>query len=520
MVFIDLLLSSSDDEVTDRQPDTMEVASASDFADTAVKAEPAVKATEQQEQQADDRNQQSDVQQEQREEPDKRQNFSVETEDDWSKLDAALNHILNDVDNAEDLDSNDIAKKLKEFQNDQPQGPTTGAPVSPEANMWQNMQQKSFHFDAQGGKGNPMAGRWAKWINDPENAAKKEEYKKSVGRESKLTFRADWAKKEYDRYKSQKSFTQSHSHIQRTKGKLLSLPRIAWKEGGGKAGMTAAVRHACRCMTLGAPWVKWDGWTGFPKFMHCEEGFEDLFQQQWEIKKEWLCTARAAVQKQETDFEAPKKQETDDEQPKENVDKRKAMKAEPPEGSGSSEPNIPDAKRAKPSENDETEPTAEELKALAKAKAKAKGKTAAGDPGANVDKKGVPRDPKLKTTMKILNDCKKLRTDLVAARHRSDAIMNNIVSDLAEWHYFKAPANHKDLEAARKKLSRILEGSEFFRQAMSSAELKDLKATHNPVTFESELQKFKKTLDPLLKSLQRECELISQTFSARANVMK
>lgn len=69
---------------------------------------------------------------------------------------------------------------------------------------------------------------------------------------------------------------------------MMSLARIAWKEGGGKPGTEAALSYGAKCAVLGPSFCQMSHMTSQPKFLYIEEGFEDVFSRSWMKKQEWI----------------------------------------------------------------------------------------------------------------------------------------------------------------------------------------------------------------------------------------
>ena len=127
-------------------------------------------------------------------------------------------------------------------------------------------------------------------------------YKACSGNKKKQEFRQKWAKKEYDQYLERQEHVKTVEKQDFSRYRVLSLGRIAWKEGGGDMGMRAALRYGLKCSLLGPPWIRMDEWTDQPKFAYVEEGWEETFKERWSQVKVntsiWGVNRAAAAQHQ------------------------------------------------------------------------------------------------------------------------------------------------------------------------------------------------------------------------------
>ena len=75
------------------------------------------------------------------------------------------------------------------------------SPEVQEQKFWEAAREKGFNFLAQGKKGNPMAGRFQRWLNAPEHAKDKKQYAAlQSNRAEQQKWRQRWAQKRYDEY--------------------------------------------------------------------------------------------------------------------------------------------------------------------------------------------------------------------------------------------------------------------------------------------------------------------------------
>lgn len=334
------------------------------------------------------------------------------------------------------------------------------AETTEEAEMWESLKSGNFMFNTSGAKGNPIAGRWARFIkNNPEAKA---EYDQLSGYASRAKFRASWAEKKYDNYKASKISTTSESKEEYKDGTYYSLNRMAVEEGGGQEGKKAALLYAMKCQLLGKPWLFWDEWTQQPKYLYIVVGFKEKFTKAWTIKKEHFRT------------------KTSDNDDGEHDGRRR------PGGDGATP-------KPKPKPKNKPNP-------------KAGGKTT------------ETPDAKRKATELVssMTKAKKTKLSYSAAQSQAMNILRNIQTD-ENWSWAKPDVMKSALETANNELQSAVENSPFLREALST-ELNTLKATHEPHVLITELTRMNAGLDPLVQSLSRQCRLLLAQHKARMEV--
>eukprot|EP00959_Pyramimonas_sp_CCMP1952_P142071 2974024-Pyramimonas_sp.AAC.1 len=62
----------------------------------------------------------------------------------------------------------------------------------------------------------------------------------------------------------------------------MPITRVAWKEGGGRAGWAQAVRYFSKCVRMGYPWIKFHPMTEVYRCLYGEESIEEEFTEAWE----------------------------------------------------------------------------------------------------------------------------------------------------------------------------------------------------------------------------------------------
>ena len=91
--------------------------------------------------------------------------------------------------------------------------------------------------------GNAVAGRWARARNSDKKIAA--EYEAIKGEQAKADYRKKWAKKEFDKHVTVFKKVRSETREHWKNSEYLAIGRIAWLEGGGKAGW-AQERWRCK----------------------------------------------------------------------------------------------------------------------------------------------------------------------------------------------------------------------------------------------------------------------------------
>ena len=116
-----------------------------------------------------------------------------------------------------------------------------------------------------------------------------------------------------------------------------------------------------------------------------------------------------------------------------------------------------------------------------------------------------------------MSAAKVVKSDATASTHQASVILRNIEQDEA-WAYFKPPPNHEDLVKSSNTLQQAVDTHPFLRRAMSTSNLAELKSEFKPAELVAELTRMRDVMSPMVSSLNRECELLMQTFAARSKV--
>ena len=164
-----------------------------------------------------------------------------------------------------------------------------------EKQFWVDVRDSKFVVPARAVAGNAIAGRWARAI--ALDAGLRAKYEATPGRAGKADFRRLWARGRFDEFWETRKQTETHSQNWSAEGSFFTLEKIAVEEGGGPAGMRAAINY---CMeALRQPdmenWVRWNSWSKNVKFKYVVEKESDNFQKKWQSEKTWKGSGGGAV---------------------------------------------------------------------------------------------------------------------------------------------------------------------------------------------------------------------------------
>ncbi|CAK0855302.1 unnamed protein product [Prorocentrum cordatum] len=181
-----------------------------------------------------------------------------------------------------------------------PEVPTVGDDGTPltekdkkELEFWMKAAASNFEFAARGAAGNPAAGRWGRAPEASEQLEGRYE-KATAGLEGKAPwakqkeFMQTWRQEEYEKHMKRSSKPVSTKKTWAKTCKYLSIARMAWNEGGGKAGWLAASKRMTKCIAMGPPFLKYDGWSESLKGLFAEEEYSEEFDETWAQREEWL----------------------------------------------------------------------------------------------------------------------------------------------------------------------------------------------------------------------------------------
>ena len=156
----------------------------------------------------------------------------------------------------------DSFKQLEKLRDEDPinagrLGEVAAIAEKEEDKMWDALKARDFVFQTAGTKGNPMGGRWARAVKKYPKL--KQQYAAvGKGHAAQKAFRQTWAGEEYDTYETEKAKTETRVQRWTKKGKYIALGRVAWFEGGGRAGQKASTNIGLHALQMGSPWFKKD----------------------------------------------------------------------------------------------------------------------------------------------------------------------------------------------------------------------------------------------------------------------
>eukprot|EP00959_Pyramimonas_sp_CCMP1952_P432461 9056103-Pyramimonas_sp.AAC.1 len=187
-----------------------------------------------------------------------------------------------------------LLDKMRSLKGHHPDTPLkTDSEPSEEDKMWEKYRQNGFNFSCKGKQGNPMGGRWQRAVKKPD-LKNKYQAAQAAGQEAMTKFRREWCEGQYTEYIEKRSKVESRKQEFFKTAVYLSIGRIAWLEGGGQAGMRAAVKYMAKAMIHGGKWVVYDDMTEQVKALYVQQGFNDVVATEWKKHTEWLGAPKAA----------------------------------------------------------------------------------------------------------------------------------------------------------------------------------------------------------------------------------
>lgn len=347
------------------------------------------------------------------------------------------------------------------------------------AAMFENLQKDNFNFAAQGNKDNPMAGLWQRSLKkDP---GLKQMYAAVIGHKDKAEFRRKFAESKCAEFQSKKKVVNKFEAINTKGGKFRTVTRMAQEEGGGAAGLRAAINIAMSAIELGPEWYMWDARARNFKALYMETGYQENFAKAWELHEEW---------KSEVAGNCSAGSSTGD-----------AGGGGEPSGQGSAE-GIPSGSGCEGTQLGKRKGRGGAGKAVA---AKKKGQQEKNDAG-----KG--------TMMQLLSHAKKIKTDYGALTAQSMALLSCVQKDPA-WSWAKKEGATTDLLAAQAAVDATIEAGSFLQKALSQ-DIVQLKKTMNAAEFEYGLGEVPTNLEEPLQELRVQCAMLLGQHKARLEARK
>ena len=347
--------------------------------------------------------------------------------------------------------------------------------------MFEELKNNSFYFATRGSRGNPMAGRWQRFLES--NPAERKMYDELDGIKKKAEFRQDWCKGKYDNFRQSRTFTKTSKEKELKDSKCYAFARIAQEEGGGDSGVRAAACYAIRCMRLGAQWLRWCEWTQQIKFLYLTHGFQEVMEKAWITKQTWML-----------DVQNP-----------DACGVLAVKNGEVPallDGSLGSKSPVP-------------------LGNITPQSDAVLGSAAIGTPQVTTP---APRHPTPPTTprekggkkrqtseiQEAMTMTKKLRTDLTSTLNQASIIIADIDADHEDWVFAKHESISGALRVQLKDVEKLKESTPFIREVLTVTQIPELKkVVARP---ESELitsmNAMKGSLEEKVKSLRLQCNLL------------
>ena len=271
--------------------------------------------------------------------------------------------------------------------------------------------------------------------------------------------------------------------VDRNKGNFYSLARIAVEEGGGSSGMRAACNYAMRALTLGPPWIEYDEWTQQVKFLYMVKGYDEEFRRAWSTTQSWgdgpmaapALTTSSTPASLTTGPSTPAKRDTP-------ALANTAACGGTPVASSPAELGDDGTKRVREDDKSDNKPPAKKPKAASE-------------------------------LSKAMSQAKKTKQDYTNVSSQAATIMNSIMQD-EKWQWASHDSICGQLKAAKGALEDAINKSPFLKDALTR-ELGDLKTTYKAAELQTELKRFKETLEPLVVSLGTQCRVLVAQHKAR-----
>lgn len=131
-----------------------------------------------------------------------------------------------------------------------------------------------------------LRGKWGQRFS--RSAEGKSADYKSLNRASKDQLRKDWAATQLEAVTKKKVRSEVYQRVDASKGVYMPFFVLWQKEGGAvdPCALTAAVKHASRCLAMAGPWVSINPLTDRVEFLHLERSVSEVFTRCWSMFEE------------------------------------------------------------------------------------------------------------------------------------------------------------------------------------------------------------------------------------------
>lgn len=350
---------------------------------------------------------------------------------------------------------------------------------------------------------NTVGHRWRRWLRaDPGNKTK---YDQLRGHNAKALFRAQWAKEQHEEFKKELIHSKKTEHQDIVGGKYHTLNRIAHLEGGGPKGMRNACNYAMACLKMGGKWTKYCDMTKDVKYNYVEHGFWEKFTETWTSTSTWATNQRAnSVANQSSGKSLCEgRSMTDDQDEASHCEGSPAPTPAAPAPAPAAE-NSHCEGRKRTTDGSVDSPIAHKVPrtdavqaAQPKGKAKAK--------------------PKAKASASWMQQAKLTKQAYASSMVQASTIQGQIDTD-AKWAWAKSPEIEVAVSAARNALSSTMASNPTFHDILTADLNAARKAATDDATFEVQTKHFSQTLDPLIKTLQKQCQALLEQHAVRLKI--
>jgi hypothetical protein len=160
--------------------------------------------------------------------------------------------------------------------------------------MFEMLKNNNFNFGLTNSSGRGASKEeikvqylWRKALADSQDLRTKMAAAKKWTDKAKV--RAEWASAEHKAWDKTSGKVKEDSNIKSEdkQGTWLSLPRIAWKEGGGAVGLKAALRYCTACLMMGDEWFEWCSMAGVMRYKYVVRTQNDRWTSAWRSFTKW-----------------------------------------------------------------------------------------------------------------------------------------------------------------------------------------------------------------------------------------
>jgi hypothetical protein len=297
----------------------------------------------------------------------------------------------------------------------------------------------------------------------------------------KAQFRKEWAEAQYKSLQMTKYRDTQFQIVDKNKGELVSFELLIERFGGSnghksKTAMTAALKYAMKCYTLGYPFVEHNEMAEIDEFLHFRKQHSETFTRIWGLRSKQTDTSSRPSGKQPTVDTAPGATPT--------PTATRAGSAAADAAAG--DPEAPPAKKQR------------------------RGAKGGNDsvPPAKADKKEKQEKKKDPLALAI-TDASKFKQKYTSVTAQAHSLSQSLT--MPSWEWASGSKQVQSFEAAKKEVQNVTNG--FFREYMTK-DMKDLKNSMEAQELVANLVDMVKIVKPCVDVLETECKRLTALQSA------